>query len=252
MLSKNQVKFVTSLAMKKFRSEHGLFIAEGVKIVNELLSSSIVVKQLYATKEYLSELEIRNPQPEIYEVSESELQRISQLTTPNRVLAVAEVPKYELNHEELRDQLTLVLDDVRDPGNLGTIIRIADWFGIPHVICSPTSADAWNSKVVQATMGSIARIKVHYTDLEKFLPAMQLPVYGAVLEGDNIYSKKLQQKGLIVIGNESRGISGAVLAHVTDKITIPNYSGNNQLGEAESLNAAIATAVICAEFRRVG
>lgn len=255
MLTKNQLKFVTSLAVKKIRNQQGLFIAEGVKIVGELLRSAIRVKQVYATKEWIGsvgskQLAVGKYHPEVIEVTEQELSKISQLTTPNQVLAIAEIPGYELNQDDLRGKLTLALDDVRDPGNLGTIIRIADWFGITDIVCSQTSADAWNPKVVQATMGSIARVKVHYTALEKFLSSSGLPVYGAVLEGENIYSTTLQQKGVIVIGNESKGISNAVRLRVTQKITIPNYSSDNPLGEAESLNAAIATAVICAEFRR--
>jgi TrmH family RNA methyltransferase len=253
MLSKSQQKFVTSLAVKKIRSQEGSFIAEGVKIVDELLRSAINVKQVYALRDWIDtqELVVKNSY-QMIEVTESELQRISQLSTPNQVLAVAEIPVYELKPEELSDTLTLVLDDLRDPGNLGTIIRIADWFGIRDIVCSQTSADAWNPKVVQASMGSIARVKVHYTDIAQFISSMGLPVYGAVLEGEDLYTMDLQQKGLIVVGNESKGISAPVLAHVTAKITIPNYSSSNPSGEAESLNAAIATAVICAEFRRRG
>jgi RNA methyltransferase, TrmH family len=264
MLSKNQVKLISSLGAKKFRAEHGLFIAEGVKIVEELLRSSINVKQVFATGDWIAGYSSlptahlpagaqpahRQAGSQLIEVSESELAKISQLTTPNQVLAVAEIPSYELDIEKLEGKLTLVLDDIRDPGNLGTIIRIADWFGITDVICSESSVDAWNPKVVQATMGSIARVQVHYGDLQKIIPSVKIPVYGAVLGGDSIYEKELAREGLIVIGNESKGISPGVTDLLTDKLTIPNYSQNNPLGEAESLNAAIATAVICAEFRR--
>lgn len=251
MLSKNQVKYVTSLAVKKFRNQHGLFIAEGVKLVTELLRSPIAIKQLFATKEFLSGIneKLFTSHPGITEVTETELQKISQLTTANQALAIAEIPIYELDLEAVQTGLALVLDDVRDPGNLGTIIRIADWFGIGNVICSINSADAWNPKSVQATMGSIARVKVHYTDIVSLLDRARVPVYGAVLEGDNMYSSELAKAGFIVIGNESKGISPEVLHHVSHKIRIPSYS-SGESGEAESLNAAIATAVICAEFRR--
>jgi RNA methyltransferase, TrmH family len=265
MLTKNQVKFVTSLADKRARTEEGLFIAEGVKIVEELLRSSIKVKQVFAVKEWIKTEVIGRKaglwgrgnesmiqEPEVTEVSEAELNKISQLATPNKVLAVAVVPEWKLDADTLKQELVLVMDDVRDPGNLGTILRIADWFGIGNVICSMNSADAYNPKVVQATMGSIARVKVHYTDIGRVIASVRdsVPVYGAVLGGENIYSEELSDKGWIVIGNESKGISPGVMQLLTDKITIPSFSEGNPLGGAESLNAAIAAAVICSEFRR--
>ncbi len=276
MLSKNQISFINSLKQKKYREEHQLFIAEGVKIVSELLNSSIVVKQIYATSEFLRNNKIPNT-VERFEIKENELERISALTKANEVLAVCEVPSYELNgleNETLKGKLTLVLDDIKDPGNLGTIIRIADWFGIENIVCSSETVDAFNSKVVQATMGSIARIKIHYVDLISFIKQIenvtqsatekgssrsvtlsgvegQYPIYGALLEGKNIYSEKLSSEGLIVIGNESRGISEEVQILITNKISIPSFSHYKQGGgEAESLNAAIATSIICSEFRR--
>jgi RNA methyltransferase, TrmH family len=255
MLSKNQIKFVNSLKQKKYREEHDLFIAEGAKIVPELLNSDIKVKQVFATSEFLRKHKINDP-IERFEIKEAELERISTLMTPNEALALCEIPKYELDVDSLKDKLTLVLDDIKDPGNLGTIIRIADWYGIENIICSSTTADVFNPKVVQATMGSIARIKIHYVDLVEFftekVQSLKLPVYGALLEGENIYSKKLTSKGFIVIGNESKGISEEVQKLITDKISIPSFSHikENSIGEAESLNAAIATAIICSEFRR--
>jgi RNA methyltransferase, TrmH family len=254
MLSKNQIKFVNSLKQKKFREEHGLFIAEGTKIVPELMNSEIKVKQIYAVSDYLRTTVIPDT-VERFEIKAGELERISALTAPNEVLAVCEIPEYQLDTASLKDKLTLVLDDIKDPGNLGTIIRIADWFGIGEIICSSETADAFNPKVVQATMGSVARIKIHYTDLVPFLGTavsdLKLPVYGALLEGKNIFSEKLAAAGLIVIGNESRGISEAVQALITDKISIPSFSHYKEnSGEAESLNAAIATSIICSEFRR--
>ena len=259
MLSKNQFKFVNSLKQKKFREEHNLFIAEGAKIVHELLNSQIKVKWVFATAAFLSSFEMGraeetliNKAVEFIEIKENELERLSALTTPNEALAICEIPRYELNRDKLNDKLTLVLDNIKDPGNLGTIIRIADWFGIETIICSNETADAFNPKVVQATMGSIARIKLHYTDLIAFFEKnKQLPVYGALLEGDTIYSKQLSANGFILIGNESRGISDHLMPFISDKISIPSFSHFKAgRGEAESLNAAIATSIICSEFRR--
>ena len=272
MLSKSQISFINSLKQKKYREEHRLFIAEGAKIVPELLNSTIVVKQVYATSDFLRN-NVIPASVERFEIKENELERISSLTKANEVLAVCETPSTELDNELLKGKLTLVLDDIKDPGNLGTIIRIADWFGIENIVCSSETVDAFNPKVVQATMGSIARIKVHYINLIDFLKQQSTSVtlsategrssraesrdegkpkiYGALLEGKNIYSEELSSEGLIVIGNESRGISEEVQKLITDKISIPSFSHyKSGGGEAESLNAAIATSIICSEFRR--
>lgn len=254
MLSKSQISFINSLKQKKYREEHQLFIAEGAKIVPELLNSTIVVKQVYATSEFLRNNVIPST-VERFEIKENELERISGLTKANEVLAICETPNYVLENESLKGKLTLVLDDIKDPGNLGTIIRIADWFGIENIVCSSETVDAFNPKVVQSTMGSIARINMHYVDLVEFLSQQitnnQQLVFGALLEGKNIYSEKLSSEGLIVIGNESRGISDEVQKLITDKICIPSFSHyKSGGGEAESLNAAIATSIICSEFRR--
>jgi TrmH family RNA methyltransferase len=254
MLSKNQIKFLNALKQKKIREEHQLFVAEGNKIIPELLDSSIRVKQVYAIEPAIEKLKRKN-HTEYILVKPAELERISSLTTPNEMLAVCEVPQSELNIQNLKNKLTLVLDTIKDPGNLGTIIRIADWFGIEEIVCSFQSTDAFNPKVVQATMGSIARVKIHYTDLIQFFhtnqQVLKLPVYGALLEGEKIYSHKLMQTALIMIGNESKGISPELISFVTHKITIPSFSHFKSIqGETESLNAAIATAVICSEFRR--
>ena len=254
MLSKSQISFINSLKQKKYREEHQLFIAEGAKIVPELLNSAIVVKQVYATSEFLRN-NVIPATVERFEIKENELQRISGLTKANEVLAICETPNYVLENESLKGKLTLVLDDIKDPGNLGTIIRIADWFGIENIVCSSETVDAFNPKVVQSTMGSIARINMHYVDLVEFLSQQitnnQQLVFGALLEGKNIYTEKLSSEGLIVIGNESRGISEEVQKLITDKISIPSFSHYKaSSGEAESLNAAIATSIICSEFRR--
>ena len=254
MLSKNQIKYVNSLKQKKFREEHNLFIAEGTKIVPELLVSGISVKQVYATSDFFRTTKIAT-NIERFEIKENELERISALMTPNEVLAVCETPHYQLQIDSLKNKLTLVLDDIKDPGNLGTIIRIADWFGIENIICSNDTVDAFNPKVVQATMGSISRIKIYYADLAEFfqlqIENFKLTVYGALLEGENIYTKKLSSEAFIVIGNESKGISEKLLPFITDRVSIPSFSHYKTVsGEAESLNAAIATSIICSEFRR--
>lgn len=257
MLTQKQLKLVNELKQKKFRAEHNLFIAEGVKVVTEVLQSAIKVKQLFATADFISNTAIPK-YIECIEVKPSELERLTALTTPNEVLAVCETPNYQFVPTELKSKLTLVLDDIRDPGNLGTIIRIADWFGIENIICSNETADVFNPKVVQATMGSITRIKVHYVGLIPFFENLKnnqtladIPVYGALLDGSNLYKESLSAEGLIVIGNESKGISADVVKCISHKISIPSYSHyKTNGGEAESLNAAIATSIICAEFRR--
>jgi TrmH family RNA methyltransferase len=258
MLSKNQIKFVNSLKLKKFRDEHNLFIAEGTKIVSELLQSKIKVKQVFATSIFLNSIKI-DKSVEWFEVKASELDRMSVQVTANEVLAVCEIPEYNFDYSEFENKLTLVLDNIKDPGNLGTIIRIADWFGIETIICSKETVDAFNPKVVQATMGSIARIKLHYVNLSEFFDGfkkissspLSFPIYGALLEGSSIYSQPLSSNGFIVIGNESKGISESIIPFITDKISIPSFSHTKAGGsEAESLNAAIASSIICSEFRR--
>lgn len=252
MISRNQIKLVTSLKMKKFREEHGLFIAEGTKIVPELLNSDFQVHSLFGTKTWISENNYllqgkKELQDRIFEVNSKELERLSQLTTPNEVLALVRIPEDSLKVDELKGKLTMVLDELKDPGNLGTLIRIADWFGIGNIICSMDSVDQFNPKVIQSTMGSVARVKVHYVCLQDILTAAakkNLPVYGALLDGKNIYREDLRQEGLIILGNESKGISGKLLPFISERITIPRF------GHAESLNVSTAAAVICSEFRR--
>ena len=242
-LSKNQIKFICSLHQKKHRTENGLFIAEGEKVVKELLLSSLKIESIYATKNFADQ----NQEFNTTIITEDELTKISALTTPNEVLAIAQIPHYKIDRKEIADSLSLVLDEIQDPGNLGTIIRIADWFGIKNIICSENSVDPFNPKVVQATMGSIFRVKIHHTDLKLFLETENsLEIYGAVLNGENIYEEKLTGKGLIILGNESKGISKELLPFITHKIKIPSHDHS----KAESLNIASATAIICYEFRR--
>lgn len=251
MLSKNQVKFINALKQKKSREEEGLFIAEGAKIVPELLASRIAVKLVYATADFVQRYAHVNNATEFIEVKAAELERVSGLVTANEAVAICEIPETTLDVAALANELVLVLDELKDPGNLGTIIRIADWFGISTIICSNGTVDAYNPKVVQATMGSIARINVHYADLTEVLKGASQRIFGALLEGENIYTKQLPSTGFIVIGNESKGISEAVQSLLTDKISIPSFSHYKAGGgEAESLNAAIATSIICSEFRR--
>lgn len=239
MLSQQEIKKIRQLKQKKYREEQGLFIAEGPKIVNELLHSGFRPRSVYSVE--------KMDCPVLKLISGNDLERISTLTTPNKVLGVFEMKtsKGKWNGKGL----ALALDDLRDPGNLGAIIRIADWFGITNVFCSETCVDVYNPKVVQATMGSIARVEVNYVALRYFLPEVKaaskgLKIYGAVMNGKNIYREKLAAEGIVLIGNEARGISDELLAHVGNKITIP------RLGKAESLNAAAAAAIICSEFRR--
>jgi len=243
LISKAEIKQIKLLHQKKHRDERKLFIAEGPKVVNELLSSAYSVKEVFATDPY----KVKSSAFKIQEISEKELAQISALTTPNQVLGVFEIPLIKLNKDSLKKELVLALDDIRDPGNLGTIIRIADWFGIKSILCSETCVDVFNPKVVQATMGSITRVNVYYEDLESVLSTLNafLPVYGSTVDGENIYDNELSSEGIILIGNESKGISENLLKIASRKISIPSFSKG-----ADSLNAAIATAVICSEFRR--
>ncbi len=238
MISKAQIKNVKLLHQKKYRDQQGLFIAEGPKVVGDLLNSKFKLKEGFATKDFKVQGSSFN------EINEKELEGISALTTPNQVLAVFEATNEKPDVGSLKQELVIALDDIRDPGNLGTIIRIADWFGIGHILCSESCVDVFNPKVIQATMGSIARVNVYYADLDTVLKESET-VYAAVLDGKSIYSQKLTSKGVILIGNESKGVSEKLMKHVTDKISIPKFSSG-----ADSLNAAVATAVICSEFKR--
>lgn len=246
MISKTHIKHLRLLHQKKYRDECKLFIAEGPKIVNDLLNTKYKVREIFATPEF----KIQNPKCTVQQVSDRELNNVSLLSTPNEVIAVFEMsyPKLRLNF--LKDELVLILDDIRDPGNLGTIIRIADWFCIKHIICSESSVDVYNPKVVQAAMGSLARVDVYYEDLTSLMESviadkLVVNIYGTVLGGASVYSEKLSDNGIILIGNESRGISANLMKYVTRKISIPTFSV-----DADSLNAAVATAIICSEFKR--
>jgi TrmH family RNA methyltransferase len=250
MLSKNTIKHLQSLKQSKFREEYQEFIAEGDKLVTELLSSNFKIIEIFAVKEWLVTHKITD-NIVITEVTVSELERISGFITPNMVLALVEIPQQKNIATSIFDNLILVLDEIKDPGNLGTIIRIADWFGIFDIVCSNHSVDVYNPKVVQATMGSIARVNIQYADLSIFLKNIpkDIPIYGTLLNGENIYTQTLSKNGLIFIGNESKGISDEILPFITNKLYIPSFAENSN-NKAESLNASIATAIVCAEFKR--
>ncbi len=249
MISKNQIKHIQSLHTKKNREEEGLFIVEGIKLVTEFIThTKFEIKEIYAVSAYIEnqkELLITN-KIAFTIISTDELHKISLLSTPNQVLAVVKKSKQSLDNDALNSSTNLFLDDIRDPGNLGTIIRIADWFGIKQIICSPKCTELYNPKTLQASMGAVLRVNVIVEDFHNLLHnIVKIPIYGAVLNGNNIYTSTLKP-GLIVIGNEANGISSEILQKITNQITIPAASSNG----SESLNAANACAIICSEFHR--
>ncbi len=248
MLTNSQIKHILSLKQKKFRTEHQQFVVEGVKVVKELLASPYKVDAVYAFGEIADELAaVSSIVPTI--ITEMQLQKMSNLDTPNNVLALASIPQAAFSFQQVKNKLSLALDTISDPGNLGTIIRTAAWFGIDTIICSPNTTDAWSPKAVQATMGALFRTNVVYADLKKVVEEYNnadVPVYATTLDGTDIYKTTLSPNGLIVIGNESHGVSPDLLALINNKLLIPSFSS----GAAESLNAAVAAGVVCSEFRR--
>lgn len=247
MLSKNKIKYIRSLELKKNRKEEQVFVAEGHKLVGDLLGY-FPCRLLIATSGWLK-ANHTVAADEIIKVTQEELSRASLQKTPQEVLAVFVQPSYDLNPEVIKDSLCLALDDVQDPGNLGTIIRLADWFGIEHIFCSTGTADVYNSKTVQATMGALARVKVHYCSLPQLIERLaDAPVYGTFLNGNVIYGESLSDHGLIVMGNEGKGVSFEVEKLINKRLYIPNFPQERET--SESLNVAIATAVVCSEFRR--
>lgn len=238
MLSKNQIKLITRLKQKKYRQQDGFFVVEGIKTITELLQSNIELQALYTTQTF--NIDAKN---EVL-ISEEDLKRISFLTTPNKALAIFKTPKPKSIREE---GLIVALDAIRDPGNLGTIIRLCDWFGVKDLICSNQTVDCYNPKVIQATMGSITRVNVSYVDLVQFLNNTELTIYGAFMDGENIYKKDNIKDGILVMGNEANGISKEVEALINEKIAIPRF-GNLQA--TESLNVATASAILLSEFKR--
>ncbi|MBQ8007906.1 MAG: RNA methyltransferase [Bacteroidaceae bacterium] len=248
-ISKNRIKYIHSLEQKKTRREEGVFVAEGPKVTGDLLES-FMCRYLAATAEWMeTHPEVQALEKDI--TTREELQRASLLKTPQDVIAIFNQRQENTDTSVVSNQLCLALDDVQDPGNLGTIIRIADWFGIEHIFCSNSTADVYNPKVVQATMGALARVHVHYVSLIEMIKGLKgIPVFGTLLDGQNIYDQELSQHGLIVMGNEGNGITPEVRKFINRKLYIPNYP----LGRStsESLNVAVATAIACAEFRRRG
>ncbi len=240
MVVKNQIKFIKSLQQKKYRNQHGLFVVEGLKLVQELLNSHFKVYGVYTTRTDILE----NIVPDVVHlITESELKRMSGLQSPNGILGVFYIP--EPTRPSFSDWI-VALDDVRDPGNLGTIIRLCDWFGVQHLVCSKQTVDCYNSKVLQATMGSITRVHMLYTDLETFIQEAPVPAYGTFLDGDSIYANKLPEKGILLLGNEGKGISSTLKTLMDHKITIPQYGKKT----TESLNVAMAAAILLGEVRR--
>ena len=243
MLVKQKLKYIQTLGQKKFRQQEGLFIAEGPKLVKELMEADATfVKEIYAVQEWMNENLHLLGKTAITEITEIELKRISQLTTPNKVVAI--VQQYPTRDTiTVKSRIILVLDCLQDPGNLGTIIRIADWFGIEQIVCSNDSADLYNPKVVQATMGSIARVKVYYRDLEEWLGTQKdVPIYAANLDGQDVTTMNKIKEGIIIFGNESKGISAELLKLATSRITIPKK------GKAESLNVAVAVGIVLSKI----
>ncbi len=244
MLSRNDIKRVKSLQQKKFRDEYGLFVAEGYRLVDQILAGSFEIVELYHTEKFTTNQKI---DANLIAISESEMSRISGLATPSPILAVVKYPAYPMNADPARE-LVLALDTVQDPGNMGTIIRLADWFGVNHVVCSHGCADAFAPKTIQATMGAIANVKVHYVDLTEWLANQKgCPVYGAFMDGENIYSMEKKQTGIIIMGNEGNGISKTVERFISHRIHIPSFAMGRE--KVESLNVAMATAIVLSEFK---
>jgi TrmH family RNA methyltransferase len=239
MVTKSELKYIQSLSDKKVRLETGCFIAEGVKLVGEMIVAGYPLKAVYA----LDSWESPDATLEVTRIEAFELEKMSMLQTPNQVLAVAMMPQKK-ETLDLAGPLTIVLDGIQDPGNMGTIIRTADWFGITQIVASEDTVDVFNPKVIGATMGSFMRVSVTYKNLADWMPTIKLPVYGALLEGENVFTIKTPQKGLLVIGSEGKGIRENILDFITHPVTIP------KTGEAESLNAGIAAGIIVAQLTR--
>ncbi|HWD87644.1 MAG TPA: RNA methyltransferase [Mucilaginibacter sp.] len=245
MLSKSRVSLLKSLQQKKFRREHGFFLVEGDKSIAEFVGSPYHIEAVYYAPAFDPKVLKLSQKINLCEISVTELEKISSLKTPQDAIAQIRIPEWPiLDHNELKGQFSLALDGIQDPGNMGTIIRIADWFGISNIICSEDTVDAYNPKVVQACMGSLARVKVHYAGLNDLLSELKLPVFGALLDGSNIYQTDFGSEGLILMGNEGNGIRPEIQPMITKTITIP------RIGKAESLNVAIATAIFCSEISR--
>ena len=239
-ISKNQFKIITSLSQKKYRQKHKLFIAEGVKVVRELLNSSFELEALFCTENIFDDVS----QDKVIGISENELKKVSYLKTPNKVLGLFKIP----NEKPIQNKgLVIVLDSINDPGNLGTIIRLCDWYGVEELICSKETVDCYNQKVVQASMGSLTRVAVRYLDLADYLIATNLPTFIADMDGKNVYKTYLPEEGVLIMGNEANGVSEEIKQIITNKLSIPRFG---KVQKTESLNVATATAILLSEFRR--
>lgn len=237
-LSKNHLKLITSLRQKKYRQKHKMFVVEGVKVVNEFLNSSFELYQLFCVDTDFDTVK------EVIHISESDLKKASHLVTPNKVLAIFRTPEPKQPEHK---GLILGLDSINDPGNLGTIIRLCDWFGIDQIICSSDTVDCYNSKAVQASMGSLTRVSLNYIDLNDFLEETGLPIFVADMDGENVYTSNLPKEGILIMGNEANGISGSVRERSTHVLSIPRFG---DIQQTESLNVATATAILLSEFKR--
>jgi TrmH family RNA methyltransferase len=241
MISKRQIKIITSLHQKKYRKSTGLFVAEGKKVIEEFLNSNFELETLFTTDAFLFEKSV-----DAIVLSEAELKKISFLKTPNKALALFKIREEAFLKQE---GLIVALDAIRDPGNLGTIIRLCDWFGVKQLVCSETTVDCYNPKVIQATMGSLTRVQVVYTDLSIYLSETNLPIFGAFMDGTNVYKANLPTNGILVMGNEANGVSEEISTFITEKIAIPRFG---DLQQTESLNVAMATGILLNEFKRGG
>ena len=239
-ISKSQLKIITSLSQKKYRQKHQLFIAEGLKVVNELLNSSFKIDTLFATDDFQTDISL----DKIIRISDKDLQKISTLKSPNKVLGLFVIPDEKPLQ---KNGLTIVLDTINDPGNLGTIIRLCDWFGVSQLLCSAETVDCYNQKVVQASMGSLTRISIKYIDIEIYLKETNLPTFIADMDGENVYKTVLPKEGILIMGNEANGVSDKIKTLIKNKISIPRFG---EIQETESLNVAAATAILLSEFKR--
>ncbi len=248
MLSRNTIKYIQSLQQKKFRQKYRNFIVEGEKMASEIIqSSSVAIEGIYALPEWIADNQtVLQPFSTIIQaITSKELERISKLKTPNKVLCICKIPTYKIDSSLVNNNLTVYLDGIQDPGNMGSILRIADWFGIPYVFCSASCVELYNPKVIQSSMGAFLRVKSFVKDLEELKrESPNLPIFAAVLGGTNIFKLPPQKNGILVIGNEGNGISDAVLALSDHQVTIPKA----KTGGAESLNAAVATGILCSAF----
>lgn len=249
MLSKNKIKLFNSLKLRKYRKKHSLFVVEGAKITKDFILSGYLPRYIISENNDLKFY--ANSKVEFIYAKKDDIKKISSLKTVSETIAVFDIPEYDIDYASIKEELVLFCDGIQNPGNLGTIIRTADWFGIKNIFCSDNTVDAYNSKVVQASMGAICRVKVHYVDAISFFLNIdkKIIVYGTFLDGENIYETNLTKSGIVVIGNEGSGISEKLEKYILKRIKIPNYSENT--AKTESLNASIAAAIVCAEFRRI-